>query len=212
VRESLQAPSCTLKGFAVSEQNVDVARSNYDVGKTNFLSLAQAQRSAIDVRQKYQQTSPTITAAWPNLNRARRRRAAGRRQTGRAPPAGRAVTAGLPHPVPPDRGKYVGPAERTVDRKKRIHRSGRGQISARRSCESPKLLQVDARLVPSGRGTGCTFCGSACPDSRGPGRFPAGRRRVPARPRATAVASWPPVIMLEQKRMTELSRAVRSPS
>jgi outer membrane protein, heavy metal efflux system len=37
-----------------AEQNVAVARSNYDVGKTTFLGLAQAQRQLIELREKQQ--------------------------------------------------------------------------------------------------------------------------------------------------------------
>ena len=39
-----------------AEQNVAVARANYDVGKTTFLGLAQAQRQLIESREKQQQT------------------------------------------------------------------------------------------------------------------------------------------------------------
>jgi len=39
-----------------AEQNVAVARVNYDVGKTTFLGLAQAQRQLIESREKQQQT------------------------------------------------------------------------------------------------------------------------------------------------------------
>ncbi len=44
------------KFLPFAEQNLDVARTNYDVGKINFLSLAQAQRQLIEVREKHQQT------------------------------------------------------------------------------------------------------------------------------------------------------------
>lgn len=44
------------KYLPFAEQNLEVARTNYDVGKINFLFLAQAQRQLIDVREKYQQT------------------------------------------------------------------------------------------------------------------------------------------------------------
>jgi outer membrane protein TolC len=38
-----------------AEQNVAVARANYDVGKTTFLGLAQAQRQLIELREKQQE-------------------------------------------------------------------------------------------------------------------------------------------------------------
>ncbi len=44
------------KFLPFAEQNLDVATSNYDVGKTNFLLLSLAQRQRIEVREKYQQT------------------------------------------------------------------------------------------------------------------------------------------------------------
>ena len=56
VQESSQAAELYAKKFLpFAEQNLDVARSNYDVGKTTFLTLAQAQRQLIEVREKYQQ-------------------------------------------------------------------------------------------------------------------------------------------------------------
>ena len=57
VQESRQAAELYAKKFLpFAQQNLDVARSNYDVGKTTFLTLAQAQRQLIEVREKYQQT------------------------------------------------------------------------------------------------------------------------------------------------------------
>jgi outer membrane protein TolC len=38
-----------------AEQNVAVARLNYDVGKTTFLGLAQAQRQLIELREKHEE-------------------------------------------------------------------------------------------------------------------------------------------------------------
>jgi outer membrane protein, heavy metal efflux system len=43
-----------LRILPAAEQNVAVARSNYDVGKTTFLGLAQAQRQLIELREKQQ--------------------------------------------------------------------------------------------------------------------------------------------------------------
>jgi outer membrane protein, heavy metal efflux system len=57
VEESRQtAELYKRKYLPFAEQNLRVARSNYDVGQINFLFLAQAQRQLIDVREKYQQT------------------------------------------------------------------------------------------------------------------------------------------------------------
>jgi outer membrane protein TolC len=57
VEESRQtAELYERKYLPFAEQNLKVARSNYDVGQINFLFLAQAQRQLIEVREKYQQT------------------------------------------------------------------------------------------------------------------------------------------------------------
>ena len=57
VEESRQtAELYERKYLPFSEQNLKVARSNYDVGQINFLFLAQAQRQLIEVREKHQQT------------------------------------------------------------------------------------------------------------------------------------------------------------
>ncbi len=57
VEESrLAAELFAKKYLPLAEQNVAVARDNYDVGKINFLFLAEAQRHAISLREKYQQT------------------------------------------------------------------------------------------------------------------------------------------------------------
>lgn len=71
VQESKQAAELYSKKFLpFAEQNVDVARSNYDVGKTTFLSLAQAQRQLIEVRAKYQQTIADYHRRMAELERA----------------------------------------------------------------------------------------------------------------------------------------------
>jgi outer membrane protein, heavy metal efflux system len=57
VEESrLAAELFAQKYLPLAEQNVAVARDNYDVGKINFLFLAEAQRQLISLREKYQQT------------------------------------------------------------------------------------------------------------------------------------------------------------
>lgn len=60
----------TDKFLPFAEQNVAVARANYDVGKTTFLALAQAQRQLIDVREKYQQTLADYHRRTADLERA----------------------------------------------------------------------------------------------------------------------------------------------
>jgi cobalt-zinc-cadmium efflux system outer membrane protein len=45
----------TTRILPAAKQNVAVARSNYDVGKTTFSGLAQAERQLIDLRQKHQE-------------------------------------------------------------------------------------------------------------------------------------------------------------
>jgi outer membrane protein TolC len=71
VQESRQAAELYSKKFLpFAEQNLDVARSNYDVGKTTFLSLAQAQRQLIEVRAKYQQTIANYHRRMADLERA----------------------------------------------------------------------------------------------------------------------------------------------
>jgi cobalt-zinc-cadmium efflux system outer membrane protein len=57
VQESRRTAELYREKFAqFAEQNLEVARINYDVGKINFLSLAQAQRQLIEVRERFQQT------------------------------------------------------------------------------------------------------------------------------------------------------------
>ena len=57
VRESRRTAQLYAEKFLpFAEQNVAVARANYDVGKTTFLNLVQAQRQLLEVREKYQQT------------------------------------------------------------------------------------------------------------------------------------------------------------
>jgi cobalt-zinc-cadmium efflux system outer membrane protein len=71
VQESWQAAELYSKKFLpFAEQNLEVARSNYDVGKTTFLSLAQAQRQLIEVRAKYQQTLADYYRRRAELDRA----------------------------------------------------------------------------------------------------------------------------------------------
>jgi len=56
VRESLRTIELYDRRFLpVAQQNVDSARVNYDVGKTTFLDLIQAQRQVIAVRQRQQE-------------------------------------------------------------------------------------------------------------------------------------------------------------
>ena len=71
VEESRQtAELYTEKFLQYSEQNLEAARSNYDVGKITFLALAQAQRQLIDVREKYQQTLADYHRRRAELERA----------------------------------------------------------------------------------------------------------------------------------------------
>jgi outer membrane protein TolC len=71
VQESRQAAQLyTQKYLPLAEQNLAAARSNYDFGKINFLSLAQAQRQLIEVREKYQQTLTDSHRRLADLERA----------------------------------------------------------------------------------------------------------------------------------------------
>ncbi len=71
VQESSQAAELYAKKFLpFAQQNLDAARSNYDVGKTTFLTLAQAQRQLIEVREKYQQTLADYHRRRAELDRA----------------------------------------------------------------------------------------------------------------------------------------------
>jgi outer membrane protein TolC len=71
VKESSQAAELYAKKFLpFAQQNLDAARSDYDVGKTTFLTLAQAQRQLIEVREKYQQTLADYHRRRAELDRA----------------------------------------------------------------------------------------------------------------------------------------------
>jgi outer membrane protein TolC len=71
VQESQQAAELYAKKYLpFAEQNVEAARSNYDVGAGTFLSLAQAQRQLIEVRAKYQQTIADYHRRKAELERA----------------------------------------------------------------------------------------------------------------------------------------------
>ena len=71
VQESSQAAELYSKKFLpFAQQNLDVARANYDVGKTTFQSLAQAQRQLIDVQEKYQQALADYHRRRADLDRA----------------------------------------------------------------------------------------------------------------------------------------------
>jgi cobalt-zinc-cadmium efflux system outer membrane protein len=71
VRESSQAAELYAKKFLpFAQQNLDAGRSNYDVGKTTFLTLAQAQRQLIEVREMYQQTLADYHRRRADLDRA----------------------------------------------------------------------------------------------------------------------------------------------
>ena len=88
VRESHQAAELYANRFLpFARQNLDVARSNYDVGSTTFLGLAQAQRQLIEVREQYQQT----------LADYHRRKAELERITGGSPP----VPSNIPESIKP---------------------------------------------------------------------------------------------------------------
>ena len=75
-----------------------------------------------------------------------------------------------------------------------------------------ELGRAARRPCPSATGTGCTSCGSACPGSRARGRVLICPPPRPSITTGSCVASWLPVIMLEQYRIIELSSSVRSPS
>jgi len=60
----------TGKLIPVAEQNLDAARSNYDVAKSSFLDLAIAQRQLIDVRVKLQETLAEYHKRTAELQRA----------------------------------------------------------------------------------------------------------------------------------------------
>jgi len=71
VQESRQAADLYASKFLpFAEQNLAAARSNYDVGNTTFLSLAQAQRQLIEVREKYQQALADYHRRRAELERA----------------------------------------------------------------------------------------------------------------------------------------------
>jgi outer membrane protein, heavy metal efflux system len=71
VRESSQAAELYAKKFLpFAQQNLDVAVSNYDVGKTTFLALSQAQRQLIEVREKYYQAVAEYHRRRAELDRA----------------------------------------------------------------------------------------------------------------------------------------------
>ena len=70
-KKAARPRNCTPKSFCrLLEQNLDVARANYDVGKITFQTLAQAQRQLIDVQEKYQQTLADYHRRRADLERA----------------------------------------------------------------------------------------------------------------------------------------------
>lgn len=56
-RQTLELYSAKL--IPAAEQNVAVARSNYDVNRTTFLDLAVAQRQLIELREKQEEALAT---------------------------------------------------------------------------------------------------------------------------------------------------------
>jgi outer membrane protein, heavy metal efflux system len=71
VRESRQGAELYASKFVpFAQQNLDAARSNYDVGKATFFALAQAQRQSIEVQEKYQQTLTDYHRRRAELDRA----------------------------------------------------------------------------------------------------------------------------------------------
>jgi len=58
------------KILPAAERYVSVARSNYDVGKTSFLWLAEAQRQFIELREKHQEALATLHSRLADLERA----------------------------------------------------------------------------------------------------------------------------------------------
>jgi outer membrane protein TolC len=67
-RQALKLYSEKLLPFA--EQNVNVARANYDVAKDSFLNLALAQRQLIEVREKREEALVDFYRSRAELNRA----------------------------------------------------------------------------------------------------------------------------------------------
>ena len=87
MQESSQAAELYAKKFLpFAQQNLEVARANYDVGKTTFQSLADAQRQLIDVQEKYQQALADYHRRRADLDRA---------------VGGSIVTAAAPQMLPP---------------------------------------------------------------------------------------------------------------
>lgn len=71
LRESQQAVALYAERFVpLAEQNVAVARANYDVGQGDFLNLAMAQRQLIEIREKHQSAIATFHQRAAKLNRA----------------------------------------------------------------------------------------------------------------------------------------------
>jgi outer membrane protein, heavy metal efflux system len=71
VQESRRAAELYAEKYLqFAERNVEAARSNYDVGQTSFLVLAQAQRQLIELREKYQQTLSDYHRRLAELERA----------------------------------------------------------------------------------------------------------------------------------------------
>ena len=71
VHESRRAAELyTSQYLSLAEQNLEAGRANYDVGKTTFLWLSQAQRQVLEVREKYQQTLADYHRRLADLERA----------------------------------------------------------------------------------------------------------------------------------------------
>ena len=60
----------TTQYIPFAEQNLALARANYDVGKTNYLSLVMAQRQLFTVRETYEQTLTDFYRRIADLERA----------------------------------------------------------------------------------------------------------------------------------------------
>ncbi|HTM55253.1 MAG TPA: TolC family protein [Pirellulales bacterium] len=70
-QESREAAALYANKFLpFAEQNLELARANYDVDKANFLTLAQAQRQLIEVREKYEQALADYHRRRAELDRA----------------------------------------------------------------------------------------------------------------------------------------------
>jgi outer membrane protein TolC len=68
------------KFLPFAQQNLELARSSYDVGTATFFTLAQAQRQVIEVRERYEQAVAEYHRRLAELDRA-----TGRTFSGRAP-------------------------------------------------------------------------------------------------------------------------------